>query len=273
ARFDTSRTYRKRLSMPSGNPSIALFLLEALGHRCDGLQRRFRLQLPGDDRGLEAFGRLGQIIIDDHVVVEILAGVDLVDGLPQPGVDLVVGVQSAVAKALFQRVQRRRKDEYVQRSLLQFLVAVDLPRALIVDVEDHVLAAIEAIDDLPARGPVPVTMNVSPFEKFPSRRHGVELLGLDVVVVDAVALAVARRTRGVRDREVQGDAEGLDLVAHAIDEGRFARARRTGNDEQRAVGVEVTRHSGPARGCARPRSSILRRGSGWPRSATSSPWC
>src|SRR5436853_27600 len=121
--------------MPSGIPSIALFLLEALGHRCDGLQRRFRLQLSGDDRGLEAFG------------------------------------------------------------------------------------------DLAARGPVPVTMNVSPFEKFPSGHHRLELVRLDVVIVDAVTLAVARRTGGMRNREVQRDAEGLDLAADAIDEGCLARAR------------------------------------------------
>src|SRR5438045_2634186 len=144
ARFDTSRTYRKRLSTPSGNPSIALFLLEALGHRCDGFQRRFRLQLASDDGGLEALRRFNQIIVDDDVVVKLFAGVDLVDRFLQSRVDLVVGIQSAIAEALFERVERRRKDENVQRSLLQFGIAVDLPRALIVDIENDIETGFEA---------------------------------------------------------------------------------------------------------------------------------
>ena len=39
ARLETSRTYRNLLSMPSGNPSILLFLLESLGHPIDGIER------------------------------------------------------------------------------------------------------------------------------------------------------------------------------------------------------------------------------------------
>src|SRR5437764_1244678 len=150
ALFETSRTYRNRLSTPSGNSSIAVLLLEALGHRVDRVERRLRLQLLRDDRRLEAFGRLAEVIVDDDVLVELFPGVDLGDRLAQPR---------------------------------------------------------------------------------------------------------------------------LELVPHGVDERRLAGARRPGDDEQRAVGVEVTRHSGPARGYARPRFSILRRGCGSPPSVTSSPWC
>src|SRR5205085_1244989 len=115
-------------------------------------------------------------------------------------------------------------------------------------IENDIETGFEALDDLFARGPVPVTMNVSAFEKFPRRGHGLERVGRDVVIVDAVRFAVARRSRGVRDRKIEGDAEGLDLFADEIDEGGLARARRPGDDEQRAVGMKVTRHSGPARG-------------------------
>src|ERR1051325_2387024 len=177
ARFDTSRTYRNRLSTPSGNPSIALFLLEALGHRCDGLQRRFRLQLLRDDRSLQTLRGFFEIIVDDDVVVELLAGIDLIDRFLQSGLDLVIRVQSAIAEALFERVERRRKDENVQRSLLQFGIAVDLPRALIVDIENDIETAFHTCDDLLARSPVPVTMNVSALEKFPANGHGLELIG------------------------------------------------------------------------------------------------
>src|SRR5438270_1988439 len=229
ARFDTSRTYRKRLSTPSGNPSIALFLLEALGHRCDSLQRRFRLQLSSDDRSLEALCRFDQVIVDDDVIVEVLAGVDLIDRFFQSRVDLVIRIQSAIAKALFERIERRRKNEHVQRSLFQFGVVVDLPRTLIVDVEDDVDAAVEALDDLFARGPVPVTMNVSAFEKFPCRGHALELVGGDVVVIHAVLLAGPRGARGVGNRKVKRDAEGLDLLANTIGEGGLARARWIGD--------------------------------------------
>src|SRR5881392_632934 len=76
ARLETSNTYRNLLSMPSGKPSIT-FLLESLGHLGDRFERRSRLQLLGDDRGLEAFRGLAEIIVDDHVLIELFAGVDL----------------------------------------------------------------------------------------------------------------------------------------------------------------------------------------------------
>src|SRR5216110_3459734 len=98
ALLETSRTYRNRLSTPSGSPSIAMLLLEALGHRVDGFERRFRLQFLRDDRRLEAFGRLGQVIVDDHVLIEPFVRIDLSDRLAQPGLDLGLGIEAAVAQ-------------------------------------------------------------------------------------------------------------------------------------------------------------------------------
>src|ERR1700757_3297330 len=119
ALFETSRTYRKRLSTPSGIDSIAMFLLEALGHLIDGVECRFRLQFLGDDSRLEAFGRLAKVIIDDDVLVELFSGVDLGDRLPQPRLDLSLGVEAAIAQPLLEHVERRRKDEDIQRTLFE----------------------------------------------------------------------------------------------------------------------------------------------------------
>src|SRR6266705_12351 len=109
ALFETSRTYRNRLSMPSGNPSIALLLFEALGHVVDGVERRFRLQLLRDDRRFEAFGRLAEIIVDDDVLVELFPGVDLGDRFSQPRLDLLLGVEASIAQPLLQCFERRRE--------------------------------------------------------------------------------------------------------------------------------------------------------------------
>src|SRR5438128_12405799 len=113
ARLDTSNTYRNRLSTPSGSPSIALFLLEPLGHPIDGFEGRFCLQLLRDDRRLQALRGYFEIIVDDDVLVKLLAGVDLVDRFPQPRLDLRIGVQAAVAQAPLENVERRRKNEHV----------------------------------------------------------------------------------------------------------------------------------------------------------------
>src|SRR5438876_10049579 len=101
ARLETSNTYRNRLSMPSGKPSIPL-LLEARGHPGDGLERRFRLQLLRDDRRFQTLGGFAEIIVDDHVLVELFAGLDLVHRLLQPRLDFLLTVQAAIAQALLE---------------------------------------------------------------------------------------------------------------------------------------------------------------------------
>src|SRR5438270_11161200 len=104
ALFETSRTYRKRLSTPSGIDSIAMFLLEALRHRVDRLERRFRLQLLRDDRRLEAFGRLAEAIVDDDVLVKLFPGIDLGDRLAHPSLALGVRGPAASARPLLQHL-------------------------------------------------------------------------------------------------------------------------------------------------------------------------
>src|SRR3954452_10344339 len=116
-------------------------------------------------------------------------------------------------------------------------------------------------------------MNESTFDKFRARNHGFKHFRPYEVITDAVDLAGTRPARGVRDRKVERDPDRLELLADAIDEGRLPGTRWARDDEQRPIGVEVTRHSGPARGSARPRFSILQRGCAAPPSATLSPSC
>src|SRR5216684_855578 len=258
--------------MPSGKPSISL-LLQTLGHRGDRFERCLRLQFLCDDRRLQTFGGDVQLIVDDDVVVKLFPGVDLVDGLLQSGLNLVFTVQAAVAETLLEMVERRRKDEDVERPRLEIDVFGDLPGPLIVDIEDDVLAPVEPRENLGFRSPVPLLMNEGPFDKFPACHHGLELFGGNEVITAAVDFARARLARGVRDREVEGDSDRLELLADGVDQRRLSGTRWARDDEQRPIGVEVTRHSVPARVSARPRFSILQRGSAEPRSATSSPWC
>src|SRR4051812_38061561 len=170
-------------------------------------------------------------------------------------------------------IERRRENENVERPRFQFRIVSDLPGALIVDVENDVFAAFETVENLGLRSPVPLLMNECTFDKFRSRNHGFKHFRPDEVITDAVDLAGARPPRGVRDRKIEGDPDRLELFADAIDERRLPGTRWARDDEQRPIGVEVTRHSGPARGSARPRFSILQRGCAAPRSAISSPSC
>src|SRR5581483_4076085 len=107
----------------------------------------------------------------------------------------------------------------------------------------------------------------------PRLSHLLETLRGHEVVRPPFLLAESRFARRVRNGKVEVDAEPFELAPHLVDEGGFPGPGRTGDDEQRPVRVEVTRHSGPARGFARPRFSSLQQGFGCPPSATSIPWC
>src|SRR5579872_2264647 len=86
-------------------------------------------------------------------------------------------------------------------------------------------------------------MNQSPFEKFPAADHRRKLLSRNEVVILPLDLAGARSAGGVRDRKVQQEADLFEMGADRVDERRFPGALRAGDDEQGAVGVEVTRHA------------------------------
>ena len=161
----------------------------------------------------------------------------------------------------------------VQRARVELGVVRDLLRPLVIDVEDDVHAALEPAEDLRLRCPVLLLVNEGMLDKFPVRNHLVEDQTADEVVALPRGFAGARRARGVRDGEVEVDADRLELLANLVDQRRLPGARGTRDDEEGPVGVEVTRHSAPVRGSSRPRFSILQRRFGASRSATSSPSC
>jgi len=82
--------------------------------------------------------------------------------------------------------------------------------SLPVDVENNALARLQQVVDRPARGAVTVAEYLRVFDKLAVRGHGLELLRAHEIVVHAVGLARARRTRGVRYRKRE--------IAHALHE-------------------------------------------------------
>src|SRR4029077_20052314 len=100
--------------------------------------------------------------------------------------------------------------------------------------------------DFLLRRTVTLFMNERPLYKFPALDHLLKSLGVNEVIGLPLDLARARRAGGVRHREMKVDADRLELTAGVVDQGRFARAGRSGDDEQGAVRMEVTRHSAPA---------------------------
>src|SRR5476651_2914133 len=139
--------------MPSGNSSIP-FLLEAFGHLLDGIERRLRLKLLGDDRRLETLRGDVQVIVDDDVVVELFSGVNLVEGLGHPPVDFFSRIQAPAFEPSFELRDRRGKNKDAQRTLFKPGIVGDLPGTLVVNVEDDVLAALEPCQYLQFGGAV-----------------------------------------------------------------------------------------------------------------------
>ena len=104
----------------------------------------------------------------------------------------------------------------------------DLPGALPVDVEHHVLAARQGLLDRLARRAVEIAVHLGPFEQIAALAHLVELVGRDEPVVHAVDLRGALRPRRHRDRQV--DAR---VLAHEVlGQRRLAGARGRRQDQQ-----------------------------------------
>ena len=107
-------------------------------------------------------------------------------------------VRRARAQPPFQLAERRRQDERAQRLRV---LALDRAAALHVDVEDDQCVAPLRLEDHRARRAIPVAMDGRPLHELAVLDHGVETSIVDEVVVDAVALAGARRARRVADGE------------------------------------------------------------------------
>src|SRR5207302_4745781 len=104
----------------------------------------------------------------------------------------------------------------------------------------------------------------------PGVDHHLEALGRDEVIALSFALTCPRRTRRVRDRKIEVNSDRLELRADVVNERGFACAGRSGDDEQGAVRMEVTRHFAPGGECHPDPERSEGEGSGWPGGATMS---
>ena len=102
--------------------------------------------------------------------------------------------------------------------------------SLVIDVQDYILAAVEAVDHLFLGCAVQLFVNESPFEKFPTGDHVPESLLAHEVVALPLRLAAARVPGGVRNGEVEGDSDRFELPAGLVDQSSLPRSRSAGDD-------------------------------------------
>jgi hypothetical protein len=166
-------------------------------------------------------GRLEQGIDDD--VVEVPGLCDLVAGVDHALRDDFGCVLAAAAQAAVQLFPRRRQDEDQHGARED---ALDLQRALEVDLQHDIVAIAQALLHRGARGAVVVAMNLGPLEEIAVVDHLAEGIGGDEPVLAAVLFLAAGRAGGVGDRHHQA---GVDLQ-QGLDEAGLAGAGRGGDD-------------------------------------------
>src|SRR3954470_22028330 len=151
-------------------------------------------------------------------------------------------ILAALFQALFERFERRRQDENLDRVMKLLL---HLLRALPVDFEQHVMAAFHLLLDPHARGAVVVPVHFRAFEKLAGIMTLHEIVDGGEVIVLAVLLLWTRRARRGRDRQTDRSVAG----EQRIHERRLAGARRRDDHEQVAgicAGIRVARRAAVA---------------------------
>jgi hypothetical protein len=118
------------------------------------------------------------------------------------------------------------------------LFSIELQGALIVDVEQDVVAGRQLLFDLGARGAVEIVVDLGPFEQFALGLHAVEGGDVDEIIVGALDLVGAAGARGHRDGQTD---IGVLPEQRAGDRG-LACPRRRGNHQHDAAALKV--HSG-----------------------------
>src|SRR5205809_881372 len=180
--------------------------------------------LSADDVG-ELLPSVVEVIVN-YSVFELAGVRQLLARVLHAALDDVLGILPAGAHAPLQLLDRRRQDEDADRVGIEL---AHLLRALPVDFEDQVVAALQRIEDHLLRSAVAVAVHLGALEKLAAAAHGEERRVVDEMVVDAVLLARARRSRGVRD----GELEARVFPHQRVDQRRLARPRRRGDDEQK----------------------------------------
>src|SRR6266849_5428871 len=125
-----------------------------------------------------------------------------------------------------------------------------LARALPVDLENKILAALHRVQDHLFRGAVAVAVDFGALQELAAVLHGEKRRIIDEVVVDAVPFAGSGRPGRIRDRDFQARI----LAHHRLDEGSLACSGRRSDDEELAFvhycGLLIL-YSAPARASAR----------------------
>src|SRR2546427_8779288 len=180
--------------------------------------------LSADDLG-ELLPSVVEVIVN-YSVFELAGVRQLLARVLHAALDDGLGILPAGAHAPLQLLDRARQDEDADRVGIEI---AHLPRALPVDFEDQVVAALQRIEDQLLRSAVAVAVHLGALQKLAAAAHGEERRVVDEMVVDAILLARARRSRGVRD----GELEARVLAHQRVDQRRLARPRRRGDDEQK----------------------------------------
>src|SRR6266852_2919096 len=164
-----------------------------------------------------------------------------------PAPDDGVRILAPGAHAPLELLDRRRQDEDADAVGKQL---AHLARALPVDLENKILAALHRVQDHLFRGAVAVAVDFGALQELAAVLHGEKRRIIDEVVVDAVPFAGSGRPGRIRNRDFQARI----LAHHRLDEGSLACSGRRSDDEELAFvhycGLLI-RYSAPARASAR----------------------
>src|SRR5579885_1570004 len=183
--------------------------------------------LGGNDRA-KARKCFLQIVVDDNIII-IVPAADFAARRLKPFLDDRRQVLGTALEPRAQFLHRGRQNEDGHRFLWTF--RLDLPRALIVDIEENISTfAQDFLGGLAWRS-IKIAMHLGPFKQVATIAHGLELLFRDERIMDSIDLTRPARPRRHRNR--QGEVEILGLKQHP-GQGRFACARRRRKNEHQA---------------------------------------
>src|SRR6059036_2161060 len=173
--------------------------------------------LSADDLG-ELLPSVVEVIVN-YSVFELAGVRQLLARVLHAALDDVLGILPAGAHAPLQLLDRRRQDEDADRVGKEL---AHLLRALPVDFEDQVVAALQRIEDQLLRSAVAVAVHLGALEKLAAAAHGEERRVVDKMVVDdATFLAMRGRGEFLESAEVHGYRYGTSkkVILDALERG------------------------------------------------------
>src|SRR5580692_3306125 len=163
------------------------------------------------------------VIVDDG---EIIAAVvqHFLAGPFEPPVNLVFGILPARPNAPFEFRARRRQNKNGHRARK---FAFHLQSALDINFQDQIFFVLLRFLQPLARSAVPILAeHLSVFQEFAAFDHLLELTLGNKIVPLAVALRLARRPSGTRNRQ-----QGAGDLQNLLHQGRFSGTRGAGDDQ------------------------------------------